>query len=437
MIINSSEKRKYIELFSKNVSKGKVDFYKKNNINFVMGKREGPWLYDIDGKKKVYNLHSNGGVFNLGHRNKQIIDTLKEALDSVDIGNHHLISKGRAQLAEKLSLSMGKDPRFTVFGVGGGEAIDLAIKTARAYTGRDEIISILGGYHGHTGFALAAGDKQYKEPFGSMAPGFKQIPLGDINAVKSAITNKTAAFIIETIPATLGMPIPDQNYLKEIEAICMQSNTMLIMDEVQTGLGRTGKVWGYQHYDINPDIVVIGKGLSGGIYPISATVMKKELEKVFKKDPFIHISTYGGSELGCITASKVLEISSDPQFLEHVNLMSKEIRDGLEQLIKKYPKYFIKVRQLGLMIGLEFSTEFFGPVITKTAFSNDLLLVYANNDTRIVQFLPPLIMEKSDIPFIMSSLEKAIKQAIKLEPLLRKGYNAKKSLKGLLGKGKD
>ena len=435
MTIDSAKKREYIELFSNNVSKGKVDFYKKNNIRFVMGKREGPWLFDIDGKKKVYNLHSNGGVFNLGHKNKQIIDTLKEALESVDIGNHHLISKERAQLAEKLSLSMGNDPRFTVFGVGGGEAIDLAIKTARAYTGRDEIISILGGYHGHTGFALAAGDDQYKEPFGSMVPGFKQIPFGDLKAADMAISNKTAAFIIETIPATLGMPIPEQNYLKGIEAICRKNNAMLIMDEVQTGLGRTGEVWGFQHYGINPAIVVTGKGLSGGIYPISATVMKKKLEKVFKKDPFIHISTYGGSELGCITASKVLEISSDPLFLNHVNDMAKEIRNGLEELIKKFPKYFIRVRQLGLMIGLEFSTDFFGPIITKTAFSNDLLLVYANNDTKVVQFLPPLIMEKSDIPFILQQLEKAIKQAIKLEPILRRGYNAGKSLKQLIGKG--
>ncbi len=436
MAIDSTNKRKYIELFSNNVSRGKADFYKKNNIRFVMGKREGPWLYDIDGKKKVYNLHSNGGVFNLGHRNTQIIDTLKKALSSVDIGNHHLMSKERANLAVKLSNSMGKTARFTVFGVGGGEAVDLAIKTARAYTGRDEIISIKGGYHGHTGFALAAGDKQYREPFGSMAPGFKQITIGDLKAANSAITNKTAAFIIETIPATLGMLIPDQNYLKKIEAICNKNNTLLIIDEVQTGLGRTGKNWGFQHYDINPDIVVTGKGLSGGIYPISATVMKKRLEKVFKKDPFIHISTYGGSELGCITASKVLEISTNSQFLNHVNELSDQIRIELEQLIIKYPKYFIKVHQLGLMIGLEFSTEFFGPIITKTAFSNDLLLVYANNNTKIVQFLPPLIMDKSDIPYIMGKLDKAIKQAIRLEPILRKGYNAKKNIKGLLKKGK-
>ena len=434
--MDSANKRKYIELFSDKVSRGKADFYKKNNIRFVMGKREGPWLYDIDGKKKVYNLHSNGGVFNLGHRNTQIIDTLKKALTSVDIGNHHLMSKERANLAEQLSNSMGETARFTVFGVGGGEAIDLAIKTARAYTGRDEIISIIGGYHGHTGFALATGDKQYKEPFGSMAPGFKQIPLGDLKAADAAISKTTAAFIIETIPATLGMPIPVLNYLKEIENICKKNNTLLIIDEVQTGLGRTGKNWGFQHYKINPDIVVTGKGLSGGIYPISATVMKKKLEKVFKKDPFIHISTYGGSELGCITASKVLEISTNPQFLDHVNELSDEIRIELEQLIIKYPKYFIKVRQLGLMMGLEFSTEFFGPIITKTAFSNNLLLVYANNNTRVVQFLPPLIMDKSDIPYIMEKLDKSIKQAIRLEPILRKGYNAKKNIKGLLKKGK-
>ncbi len=399
-----------------------------------MGERNGCWLTDIDGKKKVFNLHCNGGVFNLGHRNPQIIEVLKESLDITDIGNHHLMSKERALLAKELSLSMGNEPRFTVFGVSGGEAIDLAIKTARAFTGRAGIVSIRGGYHGHTGFALAAGDKQYRQPFGPMSPGFIQIPYGDIEAVKSSVDKTTAAFIIETIPATLGIALPPDNYLKEIETICKNEGAVLIMDEVQTGLGRTGLLWGFQHYGVNPDITVIGKGLSGGIYPISATVIKKGLERVFKKDPFIHISTFGGSELGCITALKVLDISSTPAFLRRVNELAEEIKTELEKIKNKFPGKFIRIRQLGLMIGLEFSTVFFGPIITKTAFDNDLLLVYANNDTKVVQFLPPLIMDRSDIPHIMNKLEKAVRQAVQIEPLIRKAYNTQKKLKKFIGK---
>lgn len=429
-----AQKRTIIDLFSTYVSKGKADFYRKHNIQFVMGNREGSRLRDLEGIKEVINLHCNGGVFNLGHRNREIVGTLKEAVERVDIGNHHLMSRERALLARDLSLSMGDTQRFTVFGVGGGEAVDLAIKAARAFTGRSGIVSVIGGYHGHTGLALAAGDKQYRRPFGDMAPGFKQIPYGDIDALHSAVNETTAAFILETVPATLGMPIPPEGYLKEVEAVCMEAGALYIADEVQTGLGRTGKLWGFQHFGVNPDIVVTGKGLSGGIYPITATVMKKKLEDVFKKDPFIHISTFGGSEIGCIIASKVLEISSDPAFLEHVNLISVRIRDNLEKIRAKFPGKFIKIRQLGLMIGLEFATDFYGPIITKTAYDNGLLLVYANNDTRVVQFLPPLNLETAEIPLIMSKFEKAVRSAVRMEPLLRTGYNTKKRLQKFIGK---
>ncbi len=321
--------------------------------------------------------------------------------------------------------------------MGGGEAVDLAIKTARAHTGRSGIISVTGGYHGHTGFALAAGDEQYRSPFGAMAPGFRQIPFGDIEALRDAVDATTAAFIVETVPATLGMPIPPKGYLKEAERICNEKGALYIADEVQTGLGRTGKLWGFQHFGVNPDIVVTGKGLSGGIYPISATVMKKDLEDVFKKDPFIHISTFGGSEIGCATALKVLKISSDPDFLNHVNNLAERVSLELEKIKAKFPGKFIKIRQMGLMIGLEFATEFYGPILTKTAFDNDLLLVYANNDTRVVQFLPPLTMREDEIPVVMERFEKAVRAAVRMEPFIRRGYNAGEKIKKIMGKGRD
>ena len=144
-------------LFAKHVSSGKVNFFKTAGIDFVLGKREGPYLWDLAGEKKVIDCHCNGGVFNLGHRNTEIIKTLTQSLQEFDIGNHHLISEQRAVLARKLAELAPGDLTYTVFGVGGGEAIDLAIKVARAFTGKDVIISAKGGYHGHTGFALAAG----------------------------------------------------------------------------------------------------------------------------------------------------------------------------------------------------------------------------------------------------------------------------------------
>lgn len=192
-------KQQAIDTFRDHVSYGKVAFFEKYGMNFVMGRREGPYLWNLDETNRLFNLHCNGGVFNLGHRNQELIDLLKETLDEWDIGNHHLMSKPRADLAQLLAELMPEDLDYTVFGVGGGEAVDLAFKVARAYTGRSKIISALGGYHGHTGLALAAGDEKYRAPFGPQAPGFVQVPFGNLDALAAAADKDTSAVILETV----------------------------------------------------------------------------------------------------------------------------------------------------------------------------------------------------------------------------------------------
>jgi len=415
----SDAKQRVIELFRDHVSSGKVAFFKKYGMDFVMGRREGPYLWDLDGKKRLFNLHCNGGVFNLGHRHLELIELLKRTLDDYDIGNHHLMSAARAELASYLAQLMPGDLNYTVFGVAGGEAIDLAFKVARAFTGKTKIISAKGGYHGHTGLALAAGDPKYRLPFGPLAPGFLQVPFGQIDVLVDAIDNDTAAVILETVPATLGIVVPSKEYLQAVRNLCDEHHVLLILDEVQTGLGRTGKLWAFQHYDIIPDMVVLGKGLSGGLYPISATILRQPLESVFHPDPFIHISTFGGAEIGCIIAKKVLEISSEPAFLNHVNELARYIASGVEQLRAKHPSFLLGLRQLGLMMGLKLSDELSGPIVTKTAYDHDLLLVYANNDTSVCQFLPPLEISFEQADWVLSQLDRALAAAQRLKPVLK------------------
>ncbi len=412
-------KKAIIQSFRDHVSSGKAAFFKKYRMDFVMGRREGPYLWDIDGKKKLFNLHCNGGVFNLGHRHQELIALLKATLDEYDIGNHHLMSAARADLAHDLAQSMPGDLQYTVFGVSGGEAIDLSFKVARAFTGKTKIISAIGGYHGHTGLALAAGDPKYRQPFGPPAPGFLQVPFGDINALAAAIDDDTAAVILETIPATLGIVIPEPDYLPAVRNICDQKQVLLILDEVQTGLGRTGKLWAFEHFHIIPDMVVLGKGLSGGLYPITATVLRKPLEAVFHPDPFIHISTFGGSEIGCLIAREVLKISADPSFLNHVNHLATAFANGVEQLRQKHPRFLIRLRQLGLMMGLQLCDELAGPVLTKTAYDHDLLLIYANNDTSVCQFLPPLVITTEQVEYVLRQLDRALTAARRLKPILK------------------
>jgi putrescine aminotransferase len=401
-------KKDIISRFGKYVSSGKADFFKSVDIDFIFGRREGPYVWDVTSEKRLINCHCNGGVFNLGHRNRKIIKALEKSLKELDIGNHHLISKQRAILAERLAELMPGDIEYTVFGVSGGEAIDLALKLARGYTGKLKIISAGGGYHGHTGFALATGDEQYRAPFGPKPEGFIQIPFNDRKALANTIDDNTAAVIFETIPATLGMPLPDADFFAFTQDICRKKGALFIIDEVQTGLGRTGKLWGIDHFDAVPDVVVVGKGLSGGIYPMSATCFRAEYESFFHENPFIHVSTFGGAEVGCPVALAVLEESSDSQFLENVNNLAGIFKHEFDRLRGKHPEILVGLRQLGLMMGIEMVNETCGPIMSKTCYDNGILSIYANNDTRISQLLPPLIIDEETAYVIIERIDRAL-----------------------------
>jgi acetylornithine/succinyldiaminopimelate/putrescine aminotransferase len=241
-----------------------------------------------------------------------------------------------------------------------------------------------------------------------MAPGFIQVPFNDIEALAQAVDEETAAVLLETIPATYGMPIPDQDFFPQVRELCDSKGALLIIDEVQTGLGRTGKLWGIEHFHVVPDIMVIGKGLSGGIYPITATCFREKYEVVFYEDPFIHISTFGGAEVGCPVALKVLEMSSDPAFLNHVEEMASIFAKGFQDLRDKHPEILVGLRQLGLMMGIEMVNEHCGPLFTRAAYDHGVLSVFAGNNPRVAQFLPSLIIDGSLAEEIMERVDKAL-----------------------------
>lgn len=393
------------ELYARYVSPGKVDTYRKYDITLVPEVRNGCFIYDIDGRKFI-NCHCNGGVFNLGHRHQKIIKAVTDAMNVYDIGNHHLISKPKAECAALIASTMPEGLTQVVFGVSGGEAIDLAIKLARGVTGRSGVISARGGYHGHTGFALATGDPKFKEKFGSMPSGFSQVAFNDIAEMEKAVSHDTAAVILETIPATMGIVTPEKNYFSQVKKICSERGALLILDEVQTGFGRTGTMWGFEHFNVVPDIVVLGKGMSGGIYPISATVYHERYADFFRKDPFVHISTYGGSEIGCFAAMETIKISRAKKFLDNVRKMGNFFKKEFNRLGKRYPNLGLQVRGIGLMMGLEFKDEMTALFILKLLFDEGIYVVYSGNDPRVLQFLPPLIVTMPVAKKIISAADR-------------------------------
>ncbi|MDJ0923975.1 MAG: aminotransferase class III-fold pyridoxal phosphate-dependent enzyme [Acidimicrobiia bacterium] len=372
------------DLYTRHVNAGKIAVYERFGLDAVIGERTGIRFRDrFDPNRSWINCHGNGGVFNLGHRHPRVVAAVEGSLAREDIGNHHLPAPGRAVLARRLAATTGGRLPGVVFGVAGGEAVDLALKVARGATGRQQIVSAVGGYHGHTGLAMATGDPEYRDPFGPNLPGFTQVPFDDIDALAAVVTDDTAAVILEPIPATLGMPIPSPGYLVAVQEICRDLGALFLVDEVQTGLGRTGRIWAYEHWDLEPDMVITGKGLSGGVYPISATLMTRSLHSVFDQHPFIHVSTFGGAEPGCAAALAVLDVIEAPGFLDHVAAIGRRLAAGLSGMP-------FELRRLGMMMGFAFPAPDAGMLAAKLLFDAGVFAVYANNDTSVLQFLPPL-----------------------------------------------
>src|SRR6476469_4993593 len=253
---------------------GKTQFWIDSGTPLVIDRREGYLIWDMSGRRLI-DAHLNGGTYNVGHRNREVMAAIAQAMHRFDIGNHHFPSLARTALAEALIASAPPGLTKVIYGSGGGEAIDIALKTARHATGRRKIVSIIKAYHGHTGLAVATGDDRFSKFFLSDRPDeFVQVPFGDVDAMEHALAGRdVAAVIMETIPATYGFPLPEPGYLEGVKQLCEKTGTLYIADEVQTGLMRTGELWGITKHGITPDILVTGKGLSGGMYPISAVLL--------------------------------------------------------------------------------------------------------------------------------------------------------------------
>lgn len=426
--IGTFPQKELLKLYMKHVNGPKVRFFKSLGLGVIPGEREGVKMRTLEGSKpgehplEFLNCRTSGGVYNLGHQNPIIFKVFKDALEEgLDIGDHILLSEQRALLGKKLADLLPGDISKTTFGVGGGESIDCAIKFSRAYTKRKGCVSAIGGYHGHTGFALAAGDPGFRDKFLWELPGFKQVPFGDIDAMRKAVTNDIACVILETIPATAGILIASEGYFAEVREICDDTGTMMIMDEVQTGLGRTGHLWAiyggiYPNEKVVPDFMVLGKGMTAGIYPLSTCSYKPFIEKaVYKDDPFIHISTTGGSDIGCAITLEMLKIQSDQKFLNHVKEMGRLFQSGLEGIKNEFSDLIKDVRGRGLMWGVEFYNETDSQLAMLSIIKEGVLLDYCNNKKDTLKILPPLVVQKHELDEILDRINKGISKLKKLK----------------------
>ncbi|GAA0448230.1 MAG: ornithine--oxo-acid transaminase [Bacillota bacterium] len=367
----------------------------------VIAKAEGVWVEDPEGNRYMDMLSAYSAV-NQGHRHPKIIEALKKQADAVTLTSRAFHNDQLGPWYEKICKLTNKEMALPMNT--GAEAVETAIKAARRWAydvkgvaeDKAEIIACEGNFHGRTMTAVSlSSEAEYKRGFGPMLPGIKIIPYGDIDALKNAITENTAGFLFEPIQGEAGIVMPPEGFLKEAYAICKENKVLYIADEIQAGLARSGKMFACDWEDVTPDVLILGKALGGGVFPISCVVANKDILGVF--NPGSHGSTFGGNPLACAVSTASLEV------LEEENLAERSLELGSYMMAElntiDNPK-IKEVRGKGLFIGMEL-TEAARPYCE--ALKEKGLLCKETHDN-VIRFAPPLIIDKTDLDWAISHI---------------------------------
>ncbi|MFT4511505.1 MAG: ornithine--oxo-acid transaminase [Planctomycetota bacterium] len=371
----------------------------------VIERASGVWVWDVEGKKYMDCLAAYSAV-NQGHCHPKIIDTLKEQATKCTLTSRAFYNDQLGPFYQQLSELLGYEkvlPMNT-----GAEAVETAIKAARRWgyrnkgiaDGQAEILVFGGNFHGRTTTVVGfSSDEAYQADFGPFTPGFKIVPYGDLAAVEAAMNGNVCAMLIEPIQGEAGIIIPPAGYLKALRDLADKHNCLLICDEIQAGLGRTGKMLCCQHENVRPDLVILGKALSGGVYPVSAVVGDDKVLSVF--EPGSHGSTYGGNPLGAAVARTALSVLVDEGMVENSRDLGAY---ALERLRKLDSPHIKDVRGLGLWIGIELHAETGGARPFCEALRDMGMLCKETHDY-VIRFAPPLMISKADLDWALEQLE--------------------------------
>ena len=361
----SERKHQALDQFATYINPQRVRVMRAAGLDIVEAERDGPWVFDVDGRRFL-DCFTSAGSFNVGRRNARVVAAAHAAVDRLDHGNFLLCSSEKAALAAKLAEITPGDLSCTMFGTGGGEAIDFAIKLARGSTGRPTVVSTVNGYHGHTGFALsAAGREAFRRPFEPLMPEFVQVPFGDVGALEQALGEHTAAVLLEPIQGESGIHPASAHFLRILREVCDRYGALLMFDEVQCGLGRTGDWCGWRSIapDVVPDAVSWAKGIAGG-FPLGAIWVRDRpltlnsggaisLADLF--GPGTHGTTFGGTPLVCSGALEVLRVIEEEGLLANARTIGAYAKESILGL--KSP-FITEVRGVGLMLGIQLTASF-------------------------------------------------------------------------------
>lgn len=382
-------------------------FHTYNRYQISLDRGEGVHLYDADGKEYV-DFGAGIAVFALGYNNKEYNDALKAQIDKLIHTSNYFYNEPAAKAAKAITEVSGMDRVF--FTNSGTEAIEGAIKLAKKYaflkdgSTDHEIIAMQHSFHGRSMGALAVtGNRHYQEAFGPMIPGIKFAQYNNLASVEELVNDKTCAIIFETVQGEGGIYPAKPEFIKGVRKLCDEKGILLILDEIQCGMGRTGTMFAYEQYGVKPDILTVAKALGCGV-PVGAFLAREEVAKALV--PGDHGTTYGGNPLACAAAVKVLELFKKQNVLDNVKKVSAYLEKKLDEIVAEYD-YVVERRGLGLMQGLEINTDVKDlKKVIAACLDNGLILFTAG--TNVIRFVPPLVISEADVDEMITKLKKAL-----------------------------
>lgn len=357
----------------------------------------GSHVWDTDGKEYI-DCMGGYGVALVGHRNERVVNAIKSQLEKIITVHSSLYNKTREEFLETLIKLTPKDLSQVHLNNSGAEAIEAAIKFARKFTGKSGMVAMNGSYHGKSMGALSLTfNPKYRKVFQPLVEKVSFSKFGNIDSLRSTIDDDTGFVILEPIQGESGINVAPDGFLQDVRKLCDEKGILLVFDEIQTGLGRTGRLWASEHWNTTPDIMCLAKGIAGGI-PMGATLVKPEILAVMSKGE--HSSTFGGNPISCAAGTAALNALTQDGLVENAEKMGKKLHEGLLQLKEKH-KIIREVRGKGLMIGVELKFEV--KDILMDGIKNGILLLYSGRN--ILRFLPPLVITEKDITKVLETLD--------------------------------
>lgn len=380
-------------------------------LNVVLDRGQGIWVWDIDGNRYLDFLSAYSAI-NQGHTHPRILQALIDQASKLTLVSRAFRNDQIALLAKELCELTGFDTMLPMNS--GAEAVETALKAARKWgykvkgvqENQAQIITCEGNFQGRTISVISfSTEPQYRDGFGPFTPGFISVPYGDAAALEAAITPNTVAFSLEPIQGEAGVIIPPDGYLQQVREICTRHNVLMMADEIQTGLGRTGKLFACDWEGVKPDVVTIGKALSGGFYPVSAVLARQDVLGVFK--PGDHGSTFGGNPLGAAVAREALKVIVEENLIENAIQQGEYLKGRLERIESEH---IAEVRGRGLLIGVELKLEAGGARRFCEMLKDEGLLCKETHDN-VIRFAPPLIIQREDLEWALDRIEKVLMTA--------------------------